>query len=196
MILNRLLFPYFCCVVYLLSWVQLFVTPWSAVHHTSLSFTMSQSLLGLMSIELILPSIHFILWCPLLLLPSVFPSIRIFSNESGLPIRWPKYWSFSSSIGLSNEYVMAFLPKTKCLNFMAAVIIRSDFGAQENKTCHCFHFFPFSLPWSDGFGCHDISFFAMSFKLALSLSSFTLIKRFTQSIKRKEVFRQHQSQKW
>ena len=87
-----------------LSCVQLFVTPWTAACQASLSFTISRSLLKIMSIELVMPSNHFILCCPLLLLPSVFPSIRAFSNESALPIRWPKYWSFSFSISPSNEY--------------------------------------------------------------------------------------------
>ena len=87
-----------------LSCVQLIVTPWTAAHHASLSITNSQGLLKLMSIELVVPSNHLILCCPLLLLPSIFPSIRVFSNESALPIKWPKYWSFSFSISPSNEY--------------------------------------------------------------------------------------------
>ena len=85
-----------------LSHVQLFATPWTAAHQASLSFTISQSLLKLMSIELVMPSNHLIL-CPLLL-PLIFPSIRVFSNESVLHIKWPKYWSFSFSISPSNEY--------------------------------------------------------------------------------------------
>ena len=165
-----------------------------------------------------IPSNHLILCCPLLLLPSIFPSIRVFSSESALHIRWPKYWHFSFSISPSNEYsglisfridwfdlavqrtlksllqhhssktsalrhsaffmvqlsnpymttgktialtipifvsklmsllfnmlsgfVIAFLPRSKSLNFMAAVNVHNDFGAQENKTYHCFHFFP------------------------------------------------------
>ena len=174
-----------------------------------------------MSIELVMPSNHLILCCPLLFLPSIFPSIRVSSNESALGIRWSKYWSFIFSP--SNEYsglisfrifwfhllavqgtlksllqhhsskasilwcsaffivqfshpymttgktialtrwtfvgkvmsllfnmlsrfVIAFLPRSKHLNFMAAVTICSDFGAQENKLCHCFHCFPIYLP--------------------------------------------------
>ena len=170
-----------------------------------------------------MPSNHLILCCPLFLLPSIFPSIRIFSNESVLPIRWPNYWNFSFSIRPSNEYsglislrmdwfdllavqgtlksllqcnsskasilqhsaffmvqlshpymttgktlaltrwtfvgkamsllfnmlsrlVIAFLPGNRCLNFMAEVIISSDFGAQENKSSHCFHCLPIYLP--------------------------------------------------
>ena len=86
-----------CCV-------RLFETPWTAALQASLSFTISRSLLKLMSIELVMPSNHLILCHPLLLLPSIFPSIRVFSDESVLHIRWPKYWSFSISISPSNEY--------------------------------------------------------------------------------------------
>ena len=184
-----------------------------------LSITNSQSLLKLMSIELVMPSNHLILCHPLLLLPSIFPSIRVFSKESVLHIRWPKYWSFSFSISPSNEYsglisfrmhwldllavqrtlksllqhhsskasilwhsalfiahlshssmttgktialtrqsfvgkvmsllfnmlsrlVIAFLQRSKYFfSFMAAVTILSDFRAQENIVCHCFHCF-------------------------------------------------------
>ena len=90
--------------VQLLSPVQLFVTPWTAACQASLSITNSRSLPKLMSIESVMPSSHLILCCPLLLLPSIFPSIRVFSNESVLCIRWPKYWSFSFSINPSSEY--------------------------------------------------------------------------------------------
>ena len=89
--------------VQLLSRVQLFVSPRTTAHQASLSFTISQSLLTLMSIESMMPSNHLVLWHPLLLLPSIFPSIRVSSNEA-LHIRWPKYWSFSLSISPSNEY--------------------------------------------------------------------------------------------
>ena len=88
----------------LLSYIQLFVTPCTVARQASLSFTIFQSLLKLMSIESVMPSNHLIFCCPLLLLPSIFPSIRVFSNESVLRIRWPKYWSFSFSISPSNEY--------------------------------------------------------------------------------------------
>ena len=86
------------------SHVQLFVNPWTAACQASLSITNSQSLLKPMSIESVIPSNHFIHCHPLLLLPSIFPRIRVFSNESALHIRWPKYWSFSFSISPSNEY--------------------------------------------------------------------------------------------
>ena len=86
------------------SCVRLFVTPWTVAHQTSLFITNSQSLLKFMSFKSVMPSNHLILCCPLLLLPSIFPSIRVFSNESVLRIRWPKYWNFSFSISSSNEY--------------------------------------------------------------------------------------------
>ena len=91
-------------VVQLLSRARLFATPWTAAHQASLSITNSQSLLKLMSIELVMPSNHLILCHLLLLLPSIFPSIRVFSDESVLHIKWPKYWSFNFSISPSNEY--------------------------------------------------------------------------------------------
>ena len=87
-----------------LSCVWLFVTPWTAAHQASLSITNSWSLLKLMSIESVIPSSHLILCRPLLLSPSIFPSIRVFSNESVLHIRWSKYWNFSFNISPSNEY--------------------------------------------------------------------------------------------
>ena len=93
-----------CLCVFMLSHVQLFVTPWTAACQASLSFTISQSLLKLMSIESVMPSHHLILCHPLLLLPSIFPSIRVFPNELVLCSRWPKYHSFSFSISPSNEY--------------------------------------------------------------------------------------------
>ena len=87
-----------------LSPVQLFATPWTAAHQASLSITNPRSLLKLMSIDSVMPSNHLILCHPLLLPPSIFPSVRVFSNESVLFIRWPKHWSLSFSISPSNEY--------------------------------------------------------------------------------------------
>ena len=87
-----------------LSRVWLFATPWTAARQASLSITNSQSLLKLMSVESVMPSNHLIFCHPLLLLPSIFPSIRVFSNESTLCMRWPKYWSFSFNISPSNEH--------------------------------------------------------------------------------------------
>ena len=115
--LEQLLFPVlsfglevlcYCCSVFQSC---LFVTPWTATFQASLSFTISQSLLKLMSIESVMPSNHLILCHPLLLLPSIFPSIMVFSNESALRIRWPKYWSFSFSISSSKEYSFWYLAK-------------------------------------------------------------------------------------
>ena len=189
--------------------------------------TISRSLLKLMSIESVIPSNHLILCHPPLLLPSIFPSIWVFSNESALCIRQPKYWSFSFSINPSNEYsgLISFrmdglislqskglsrvfsnttvqkygLPLTSIhdyrknhsfnytdicwqsnvsavqvghslfskeqasFNFMAAVTICSNFGAQENKVCHCFHCFLIYLPLSDRTGCHDLRFLNVEF---------------------------------
>ena len=100
-----LLFPFHIVVfVQSLSYVQLFATPWTSGRQVSLSFTVSRSLLKLMSTESVMPSNHLILCRPLLLLPSILPSIRIISNELALHIRWPKYWSFSFSSSPSNEY--------------------------------------------------------------------------------------------
>ena len=90
--------------IQLLSCVQLFANPWTAVHQASLSITNSQSLLKLMSIKSVIPSNHLTLCRPLLLLPSILSSIKVFSNESVLCIRWPKYWSFSFHISASNKY--------------------------------------------------------------------------------------------
>ena len=100
---NSLFCRAYCCCC-LVAQSCLFVTPWTAGRQASLSFIISQSLLKFMSIESVMPSSHLILCHPLLLLPSIFLSIRVFSNKSALRIRWPKYWSFSFSIGPSNDY--------------------------------------------------------------------------------------------
>ena len=94
-------------------------TPWTAARQASLSITNSLSLLKLVSIELVMPPNHLIFCCPLLLLPSIFPSIRVFSNESVLHIRWPKYWSFSLSISPFNEYSGLISFRTDWLNLPA-----------------------------------------------------------------------------
>ena len=236
------------------------MTPWTLARQASLSFTISWSLLKLMSIQSVMSSNHLVLWHPHLLLPSIFPGIGVLSNESVLHIRWPKYWSFSFSISPYNEYsglisfridwfdlllskglsrsslssqfestnssalcllycpaltsihdywkdhsldcmdlsifrmsakwclcfltmvCHSFLAKKQLsFYFMAAVTIQSDFRAQEEELCYCFHLFLFCLPWSDGTGCHDLSFLILSFKLSFSLASFTLIKRLFSS---------------
>ena len=105
--------------VQLLSHVQLFVIPWTAACQAFLSITSSWSLLKLMSIESVMPSNQLILCHPLLFLPSIFPGIRVFSNESALHIRWPKYWSFSFSISASSEYSGQILFRMDWLDFLA-----------------------------------------------------------------------------
>ena len=106
-------------VIQLLSRVQPFATPWTAAHQAFLSFTISQSLLKLMSIESVMPSNHLILGCPFLFLPSILPSNMVFSNESTLHIRWLKYWSFSFSINLSNAYLGLISFKMDWFNLLA-----------------------------------------------------------------------------
>ena len=110
-----------CCIssVQLLSCVRLFVTPWTAAPQASLSITNSRSSPKPMSIESVMPSNHLILCCPLFLLPSIFSSIRVFSSESALHIRWPKYWSFSCSISVSNEYSGLISFKTDWFDLLA-----------------------------------------------------------------------------
>ena len=102
-----------------LSRVQLFVTPWTAAHQASLSIINSWSLHKLMSIKLVIPSNHLILCHPLLLPPSVFPRIRVFSNESVLPMRWPRHWSFSFSVSPSNDYSGLISFRMDWLNLLA-----------------------------------------------------------------------------
>ena len=109
-----------------LSCVRLFATPWTAAHQASLCITNSRSLLKLMSIESVMPSNHLIL-CRPLLLPSFFSSIGVFSNESVLPIRWPKYWSFSFSINPSNEYSGLISFRMDWLDLLAVQEILKNF---------------------------------------------------------------------
>ena len=109
-----------------LSHVQLFATPWTAACQVFLSITNSQRLLKLMSIESVMPSNHVILCRPLLLLPSIFPSIRVLSSESILRIRWPKYWSFSFSISPSNEYSGLSSFRMNWLDLLAVQGVFSD----------------------------------------------------------------------
>ena len=101
---NNDLSLWYFSLVQSLSHVRLFATPWTAAHQASLSITNCRSLPKPMSTETVMPSNYLILCCPLLRLPSIFPSIRVFPNESALPIRWPKYWSFSFNISPSNEH--------------------------------------------------------------------------------------------
>ena len=110
---------YLSCSVQSLSCVRLFATPWTAAHQASLSITNSWSLLKLMSIESVMPSNHLILCHSLLLPPSIFPSIRVFSNESVLCTRWTKYWSFSFNISPSSEYSGLISFRTDWLELLA-----------------------------------------------------------------------------
>ena len=111
-----------------LSCVQLFVTPWTTGCQASLSITNSRSLFKLMSIRPVMPSNHLILCRPLLLLPSIFPSIRVFSSESVLHIRWPKYWGFSFSISPSSEYSGLISFRMDWLDLFAAKGLSRDFS--------------------------------------------------------------------
>ena len=131
--------------VQLFSCVQLFVTPWTAAHQASLSITNSQSLFKLMSIPSVMPSNHLILCCPLLLLPSIFPSIMVFSNESVLCIRWPKYWSFSFSISPSNEYSGLTFFRIDWFDLLAVQ------GTLPSKSLHQHHSLKASIFWCSAF---------------------------------------------
>ena len=128
-------------VVQCLSCVQLFATPWTSAYQVSPSFTIFQSLLKLMTIESLMPSNHLILCCPLLLLPSIFPSIRVFSNEWTLCIRWPNYWNFS--ISPSNEYSRLISLKTDWFALLAVQ------GTLKNLLQH--HSSKASILWCSAF---------------------------------------------
>ena len=118
--------------VHSLSRVRLFATPWTAAHQASLSITNSQSLPKPMSIESMMPSNHLILCRPLLLLPSILPNIRVFSNESALRIRWPKYWSFSFNISPSSEHPRLIF-RMDWLALLTKHIILDSRSAQWNR---------------------------------------------------------------
>ena len=115
-----------------LSHVRLFETPWAAVHQASLSITNCRSLLKLMSNELVMPSNHLILCCPLLQ-PSIFPSIKVFLNESALCIRWPKYWSFSFNISPSNEHPGLISFRMDWLDLLAVQGTLKSLGLDKHK---------------------------------------------------------------
>ena len=125
-----------------LSCIQLFATPWTAARQASLSSTITQSLLKLMSIKLMIPSNHLILCHPLLLFPSVFPSIRVFSNESALHIRWPKYWSFSFSTSPSNEYSGLISFRIDCFDVLSVQrTLKSLLQHHSYKASNLWHHF-------------------------------------------------------
>ena len=132
--------------------IWLFVTPWTAAHQASLSITNSRSLPKLMSIELVMPSNHLILCHPLLLLPLIFPNIRVFSNESALHIRWPKYWSFSFNISPSNEYPVLVSFRMDWLDLLAVQgTLKSLFQHHTSKAsillCSAFFIAQVSYPF-------------------------------------------------
>ena len=125
-------------------------TPWTAARQASLSITNSQSLLKLMSIESVMPSNHLILCCPLLLPPSIFPSIRVFSNESVLRIRWPKYWSFSFSISPFNEYSGLVSFRMDWFNLLAGILkslLQHHSSKASNLWCLAFFIVQLSHPY-------------------------------------------------
>ena len=153
--------------VQLLSRVQLFVTPWAAARQASLSITNSRSLLKLMSIASVMPSNHLILCHPLLLQPSIFPSIRIFSNESVLQIRWPKDWSLSFSISPSNEYSVLISFRMDWLDLLAVQ------GTLKNLLQH--HSSKASILWHSAFFIDQLSYPYMTTGKTKALTRWTFV---------------------
>ena len=147
--------------------VQLFVTPGTAGRQASLSFTSSQILLKLMSIELLMPSIHLILCHPLLLLPSIFLSIRVFWNESTLRIRWPKYWNFSFHISPSNEHPGLISFRMDWLDLLAVQ------GTPKSLLQH--HSSKASILWCSGFFIVQLSHPYMTTRKTIALTIWTFV---------------------
>ena len=137
--------------VQLLSRVRLFATPWIPAHQASLSITISRSSPKPMSTESVMPSNHLILCHPLFLSPSVFPSIRVFYNESALYIRWPKYWSFSFSISPSNEHPGLVSFRMDCLDLLLSKGLSRVFS---NTTVQRHQFFGAQLSLESNFHIH------------------------------------------
>ena len=155
--------------VQLLSDVQLFVTPWTAGYQASLSITNSWSLLKLMSIQSVMPSNHLILCHPLLLPPSIFPNIRVFSNESVLHIRWPKYWSFSFSISPSNEYSGLISFRMDWLDLFAVQ------GTLKSLLQH--HSSKASILWHSAFFIAQLSHLYMTTGKTIALTRWTFVSK-------------------
>ena len=148
--LSQVLYLGTSCWVQSPSHVWLFVTVWNAAHQASLSLIISQSLPKFMSIASVMPSSHLILWCSLLL-PSIFPSIRDFSTESAVSIRWPKYWSFSFSISPSNEYSGLIFLKTDWLH---SLLCKGHAGVFSTTTGQRDQLFSaLSSLWSNSHNC-------------------------------------------
>ena len=150
-----------------LSHVLLFETPWTAAHQASLSITDSQSLLKLMSIKSVILSKHLILCQPLLLLPSIFPSIKVFSNESVLRIRWPNYWSFSFRISPSKEYLGLISFKIDWLDLLAVQ------GALKSLLQH--HSSKASVLWCAAFFLVQLSHPYMTIGKTIALTKQTFV---------------------
>ena len=143
------------------------MTPWTAACQSSLSFIISQSLLKFMSIELMMPPNHLVPFCPLLLLPSIFPSIRVFSNESVLHIRWPKYWSFSFSISPSHEYSGLISFRIDWIDLLAVqVTLKSLFQHHSLKV---------SVLWCSAFFIVQLSHSHMNTRKTIALTIQTFV---------------------
>ena len=150
-----------------LSHVQLFATPSTAAHQASVSITNSRSLLKLMSIESVMPSIHLILCHPLLLPHSIFPNIRVFSNESALRIRWPKYWSFGLSISPSNEYSGLISFRMDWLDFLAVQGTLKSLLQHHNSKASILQYSAFFIV--------QLSHLCMTTEKAMSLTRWTFV---------------------
>ena len=144
-------------------------TPWTAERQTSLSFTISKSLLKLMSVESVMPSNHIMLCCPLLLLPSIFPSIRVFSNESALHIRCPKYWSISLSISPSNEHPGLISSRMDWLDLLAVQ------GSLKSFLQH--HSSKASILWCSAFFMVQLSHLYMTTGKSIALTIPTFVSK-------------------
>ena len=153
--------------VHSLSHVWLFAAPWTAACQASLSISNSQSLLKLTSIELVMPSNHLILCHPLLLLPSIFSCIRVFSNESALCIRWPKYWSFSFNISPSNEHsgLISFR-----MNWLDLLAVRGTL-----KSLLQYHSSKASILWHSAFFMVQLSHLFMTSRKTIGLTIWTFV---------------------
>ena len=157
----------------MLSCVRLFVIPWTAALQPSLSITNSRSLFKLMSIELVMPSNHLILCRPLLLLLSVFPSIRVFSNESVLHIRWPKYWSFSFSISPSSEYSGLISFRIDWLDLAVQGSLKSLLQHHSSKA---------SILQGSAFFIAQLSYPYMTTGKTIALTIWTFVSKVTSSV--------------
>ena len=145
------------------------MTPWTAACQASLSITSSQSLLKFMSVALVMPSNHLILCRPRLLLPSIFPSIRVFSNKSAVCIRWPKYWNFSFNISPSNEYSGLISFRMDCLDLLAVQ------GTLNSLLQH--HSSKASILWRSAFFIVQLSHLYMTTGKTIALTRQTFVGR-------------------